>query len=149
YLPGVGGYDRKVQAYSAILSTKLGIVNLTAVSGYNVNSYSDSFDYTSTLGDCCTLPTFGVPGTVNVDQNRTNKFTQEIRLAAVLGERFDALLGGFYTHESSKYTQVTEAEDPATGLIVPGSPDYFRFPTSYSEYAVFADLTTHITDQFD
>lgn len=149
YLPGVGGYDREVQAYSAIANAQFGSVNLTAVSGYNVNSYSDSFDYTSTLGECCTLPAFGVTGTVNIDQNRTSKFTQEIRLSTPFGSRFEGLLGGFYTHESSHYTQVTEAEDNTTGAIVPGSPDFFRFPTTYQEYAAFADLTTHITDQFD
>jgi len=43
YLPGVGGYNRKVQAYSAGLNARLGSVDLTAVSGYNINAYHDSW----------------------------------------------------------------------------------------------------------
>ena len=42
YLPGIGGYNRRVQAYSAILTGKLGTFNLTSVSGYNINAYADS-----------------------------------------------------------------------------------------------------------
>ena len=45
YLPGIGSYDRKIQAYSANLTAKLGGVELTAVSGYNINHYSDSIDF--------------------------------------------------------------------------------------------------------
>jgi hypothetical protein len=42
YPPGVGAYQKEIQAYDATLTAKLGPVNLTAVSGYSVYEFSDS-----------------------------------------------------------------------------------------------------------
>ena len=86
---------------------------------------------------------------MNLDNNETKKFTQEVRLATPIRSRVDWLMGLFYTHEASYFTETTEAENATTGEIVAGSPDNFRFPTTYAEYAAFTDLTFHVTDQFD
>jgi outer membrane receptor protein involved in Fe transport len=52
YVRGAGGYDRKAQAYSAILKAKFGASDFTSVTGFNSNSYSDGFDYTPSLILC-------------------------------------------------------------------------------------------------
>jgi len=147
YIRGTGGYERKAQAYSAIMTAKLGTAELTSITGYNVNQFSDSYDLTYVLGDS-TLGQFGAPGTPATEHNRTNKITQEVRLADSIGTRFDWLVGAFYTHERSQYAQDLLAEDPASGNIV-GQWAHYSAPATYEEYAAFADLTVHFTNRFD
>ena len=147
-LRGTGFYERNTQAYSATLTAKLGRAELTSVSGYNVNDYSTSFDYTYALGGLTDL-FFGVPGTPFLENSKTTKFTQEIRLSAPIGQRFDWLLGAFYTDEDTpSFTQHILAVDPATGAVVDTWLDETR-ATTFSEYAAFTDLTFHVTDRFD
>src|SRR4029077_353238 len=50
YIPGIGAYDRHVQVHIATLKAKIGDVDLVSISGYNVNQFSDSWDYTFALG---------------------------------------------------------------------------------------------------
>ena len=148
YIPGVGGYDRKVQAYSATLTTKVGGVDLTTISGYSVNSFSDSFDYTSGLGGLTNAFFPGFMGSPLFYDNTTNKFTQELRLSAPIGETFDWLFGAYYTHEHSTYIDNIQAANATTGAIV-GTGLYESFPTTYEDYAAFTDLTFHFTERFD
>jgi iron complex outermembrane recepter protein len=155
YLRGTGAYDRKVQAYSATLTAKLGNVDLTSVSGYNINTYSDSYDVTYAYASLTQYGVpgtgfngFGVPGSPAPERDKTNKFTQEVRLSAPIGDTLDWLLGAFYTHEASQYSQNVLAENPDTGAIV-GQSFATDFRPTYTEYAAFADLTFHLTEKFD
>jgi iron complex outermembrane recepter protein len=147
YIPGVGEYARHVQAYIATLRARLGNVDLVSITGYNINQFSDSWDYTFALGSF-TQQQFGVTGTPISNYNRTAKFTQEIRLTSSIGDRFDWLLGGFYTHEDSDYVQYLLAADANTGAVV-GTWCNCSFPQKYSETAAFADLTYHASPSFD
>jgi iron complex outermembrane recepter protein len=147
YLPGVGAIEKSVQAYSATLTAKVGSAELTAVSGYNVNKYSDTYDLTYFFASL-TQAQFGVTGTPSPEMNQTEKFTQEVRLSTPIGNRVDWLLGVFYTHEESRYQQDILAANPQTGAIV---GDFYNvsFSPTYREYAGFTDLTFHATDRFD
>ena len=147
YIPGVGAYARHVQVYMATLRAKLGNVDLVSISGYNVNEFSDSWDYTFLLASA-TQNQFQVSGTPISNYNRTGKFTQEIRLSSSVGQSIDWLLGGFYTHEDSQYVQYLLAENTASGAIV-GTWCNCSFPQVYAESAAFADLTYHFTSRFD
>ena len=147
YLPGTGASDRKFQAYSAILSAKLGTATLTAISGYNINQYSDSYDLTYILGPVTELVFPGIQGTSAPEQNKTSKFSQEVRLAVPFGSQVDWLIGGFYTHEHAQYAQQLLAVD-GTGAAV-GVDQTIFFVTNYTEYAAFSDLTVRFTDRFD
>jgi iron complex outermembrane receptor protein len=149
YIRGVGGSDKTVQAYSLALQAKLGIAELTSVSGYNVNSYKDSFDYTYAFESYgLSQSSFGVTGSPVFDDSKTKKFTQELRLSMPVAERVDWLLGAFYTHESSALVQTISAEDTVTGAVV-GNGIAFNSPTTFAEYAAFTDLTFHVTDRLD
>jgi outer membrane receptor protein involved in Fe transport len=162
YLPSTGGYETKVQAYSATLKAKLGNVDLTAISGYNVASIASLSDFTYAFGlftqygttltgplcpTCSTFAGFGVPGTGIPSDITTRKFTQEIRLSAPIGQHFDWLLGAFYTHEA------LQNEGGLLALAPTGAPagtwETSNSPATYAEYAGFADLTCHVTDRFD
>ncbi len=133
-LPGTGWYDRRLKVYSATLSADLGPTELTAASGYSINTLVDALE----LG----------PGVAVPEDNETRRFTQEVRLTVPMGERVEWLFGGFYTRERSDYLQVVNLLDPATGAFITGIGS-ISFPTTYDEYAAFADLTFRVSDRFD
>lgn len=143
---GTGWYDRKVQAYDATFQTRLGIVDVTSVTGYNVNAYADSLDFSFGLGSTI-LPIFGVSGAPLINDNETKKFTQEIRLSIPITDRLELLAGGYYTDEDSTATQFVFAQNAATGATA-GTYLSVDVPTSYSDLAAFADLTFRFTDRF-
>jgi outer membrane receptor protein involved in Fe transport len=151
YIRGAGGYvggsDRTVQAYSSTVTGKLGIADLTAVTGYNVDTAHDSFDFTYVFGPL-NQGQFGVTGAPDLILARTRKFTQELRLSLPIGQKVEWLFGAFYTHEDTAGEQAIVAADVTgaqvgTGIIFGGPP------STYAEYAAFTDLTFHFTDRFD
>ena len=148
YIRGVGASKSTMQANSATLTAKIGGIDLVVLSGYNVNSFNASEDYSSLIYGTFAQSIFGVNGAPLPEYNKTKKFTQEVRLSAPIGDHFDWILGGFYTHEDSLLTQGINAEDPATGAIV-GNLLNLQLPSTYSEYAGFADLTYKVSDRFD
>ncbi len=148
-----GGYDRRIEAFSANLNARLGDVKLTSVTGYNVTRTSDSFDFTWAFGPFTknglgSFPGFGVSGTPFVEDNRSHKFSQEFRLSVPVGPILDWLFGVFYTHEDTNPAGGYLAVDPATGAVVGRWLDQQSTET-YTEYAAFTDLTFHVTDRFD
>jgi iron complex outermembrane recepter protein len=140
---GSGGYDVKVQAYNATVKAKLGSAELTAVSGYNINTSSFRFDLTPFFD-----PMQQTTGYPSVEALEVRKFTQEIRLSGPLGSHFEWLVGGFYTHEETPQTQSILVTDYRTGTVS-DTAELIDFPSTFREYAVFADLTWHLTDSFD
>lgn len=146
YARGVGPYDRKSQAYSATLAAKVGTFDLTSISGYNINSFTDSWDYSFGLGPY--VQSFGVTGAPVFDNNRTSKFTQEIRGATPIGPYIDWLVGAFYTHERSRFVQRIVASDPLSGTEA-GEFGRISYPTTYDEYAGFTDVTVRLAPKFD
>jgi outer membrane receptor protein involved in Fe transport len=148
-VPGLGRYDIKNQAYSAVVNARLGRADLTALSGYNINRIFDSLDYTPFLGaGSPVLFGAGVTATPYAENQRVRKFSQEVRLSMPLGAKVDWLMGAFYTDESASRVQQIYAENPTTGVIAGQWLDN-RFPTSYTEYAAFTDFTFHVTDRFN
>lgn len=139
YNPQCCAYEKKLQAYSAIVNAKLGNVDLTSVSGYNVNTFSNAIDYG--YG-------FGIPS-VSLPSGRTRKFTQEMRASVSLGPMVEWLVGGFYTHEDIAYGVNVAAVDPTSGALAASLLAYPSIPNKYTEYAGFTDLTVHFTDRFD
>jgi iron complex outermembrane recepter protein len=147
YVPRVGAYDRKVQAYSAILTGKIGAIEITSISGYNSTDFTDSFDFTYALGGFA-QQLFGQGGAPVYTEDKNRKFSQELRLTTSLGDHVDWLVGAFYTHEDSPQAQNVESENLLTGAPA-GSLLSLYVPTTYSEYAGFTDITIHFTAGFD
>jgi outer membrane receptor protein involved in Fe transport len=147
YIRGTGASNGNIQAYSATLTAKLGNVDLTVLSGYNVRHGHIVLDETHFFGTL-TESLYGVGGGGLIDDNNTDRFTQEVRLSGLIGERVDWLVGGGYTHEDSSVTQEITAIDPISGAVV-AIGYHSSFPSTYKEYAAFGDLTFHVTDQFD
>jgi outer membrane receptor protein involved in Fe transport len=150
YIRGVGAYDREVQAYSAVLKDKVGNIDLTALTGYNTYSIRDSLDYSEVFG-ALGQTNFGVAGAGFFDNINFNRFTQELRLSAALGEKIDWLLGGFYSHEVDKYQWPVLAINPTSGAVAGnfGTYNSTDAPITYTEASAFADLTLHVNDRID
>ena len=146
-IPGSGASNRALEAYTATIRANLGTVALTSLSGYTSLRNTQYDDYTNALSTF-TQSNFGVAGTVIYESNPTDKVSQEIRFASTFGQWIDWLVGGFYTHEYSHEIEDLFAENPTTAAYV-GTGLHDDLPYTFSEYAVFADLTLHVTDRFD
>jgi iron complex outermembrane receptor protein len=145
---GTGPSDGKIQAYSAVVNAKLGAgINLVSLSGYNIQQAQTSVDVSSAYG-AIAQQVYGIGTTGLISASRTDKFSQEVRLSAPIGTHFDWLLGGFYTHEDSTVTQDINVISPESGSVVTTGLRTTS-PSTYAESAGFADLTWHLTDQFD
>ena len=146
-IAGTGGSNIDLEAHALTLKAKLGGIDLTSVSGFNIKKYKDSQDFSYGLGTY-TDSVFGVTGTPQVERDHINRFTEELRLSSSIGQHIDWLAGVFYDYESSHYLDQFLATVPATGEIQ-GIFAYAPVPNTFTEYAGFADLTYHFTDDFD
>jgi outer membrane receptor protein involved in Fe transport len=144
---GPGAHVSRVGVYTANVTAKLGDLDLTSVSGYSTNKAENRFDFSPIYGFYANQ-FFGVGGTLFTYKTETKKFTQEFRASSSIGQKFDWLLGVFYTHERSPVDGPIEATDLTTGAPVGSLGDY-NYSITVAEYAAFADLTVHFTDQFD
>jgi iron complex outermembrane receptor protein len=146
-MPGTEAYTVEARLYSATLTAKFAGIDFTSVSGYAVNKYDELGDYSLLLGSLAES-TYDVAGASARNYFETEKFTQEFRLSSSVGQRLDWLAGAFYTHESTPANQTWFANEPTTGAAV-GELINYSEPSTVMEYALFADLTVHFTDQFD
>jgi iron complex outermembrane receptor protein len=82
------------------------------------------------------------------ENETTDKFTQEIRLASTGTKPLEWLIGGFYTHETSGNEQAFVLRDSG-GQQAPNDLFTFSSPSRYEEYAAFGDLTYRLTSRLD
>ena len=157
--------DIEYRLYSATLDWDLGGVSLQSVTSYS--EFLDDFerdvatlDLIGTGLGTAQLLTFAysTPGTTDnllsgvLFQNTgTDKFTQEFRLVSPESEKFEWLLGAFYTDEDSLIHQEALAVTPATNDVVADIPQYadIGINSTYEELALFGNATWHVTDRFD
>jgi iron complex outermembrane receptor protein len=137
-LPDSGWSKKQSQVYSGTLNANFGSVTLTAVTGYSVNRFRDVLDLSDLFGTAAS----------RTEDNRTTKFTQEVRLSGSVGPSIDWLIGGFYNFEKSAYRQATFLNNAATGAST-SQLSSANFPSTFKEYAGFADVTFHLSDRFD
>jgi outer membrane receptor protein involved in Fe transport len=141
-------FDQNFRLVSGTINYDFGGVKLTSITSYQTNKTFVIQDLTSVEGPFLS-PLF--PNLVGVGaENRvsTKKFTQEVRLSTQIAKTFDLITGAFYTHEKSNVQQSFPLFD-ASNNIIPFVLFDGQTPTIYREYAVFGDLTWHITDKFD
>jgi iron complex outermembrane receptor protein len=147
-IPGADFYNSKAQAYSAILTAKLGGLALTSLTGYNVDTIRSSFDTTQGFPPGFINQYFPVNGITFPSNSDTHKFTQEFRLASPGGQWLDWLAGAFYTHEYDPSFEGYFAADTTTGQIA-GVGLGVPAALTLSEYAAFTTLTFNLTDRLN
>ena len=137
-LRGTEQYYTTIRLYSATVKAKIGSLDFTSITGYGDNKNLDVSDYTSLYGTPSDGPFF----------SRTEKLSQEFRLSSSGGRTLDWLAGAFYTHENSPVDLPSNKVDPTTGAQTGLLIDYY-YPSTLTEYALFGDVTFHITDRLD
>ncbi|MGA2951428.1 MAG: TonB-dependent receptor [Caulobacteraceae bacterium] len=145
-------YTQALQLYDLHLDWDLKWATLTSVSSYQRFENNNTQDLTDYLG--VYLPLFGLtaePGQVDFHQHYVlSKWTQELRLASPTGQRFEWMLGGFYTHESGVNDEIYDGNDGSGAPLTALNPlEFADLPSTYQEYAFFGDLTWHVTGWFD
>jgi outer membrane receptor protein involved in Fe transport len=164
----------KYRVYSGLVNWDFGFANLTSSTSWSKFNESFDTDFTFALGSLVNLlanlgplvPLLGLPpeaiiadpavtrplSVLLVQDTSTDKFTQEVRLASPASDKFEWLLGAFYTHEKSAIDpQNVFATEFGTHEIAPDvKPLYLIFLRStYKEYAGFANGTWHASPHFD
>src|SRR3984893_2634325 len=157
--PTYGTYDQayptfqpsnySLTLYSATLNYDMPWAKLTPISGYQVNNGTSSTD-NSLIYDAA-LAVLGAgadPWSLYVNTT-TKKFTEEVRLASHENDYFQWLVGGFLNNE--KTYEIVDLFDFANpgGTFFGLSPFTSFLPSTYREYAAYADGTVFITRQFE
>ena len=156
-------FDTKYRIFNATIDWDFAAARLVSVTSYATFEQDQHIDaaiasgltggpplasvVTYYFGNDVTRPLSAVlPETVSTD-----KFTQELRLVSHENKTFDWLIGGFYTNEDSKVQQDIFAVEAGTETIATGIPTLasVSLPTTYEEFALFANATWHITSRFD
>jgi outer membrane receptor protein involved in Fe transport len=131
------------EIYSARIGVDLGFAELTSVSAWSKSRVATVEDSTNRFGFVLG-PYPGYTGVLFNNGSRTNKFSQEIRLAGS-GPAIDWLVGGFYTKEKSDAPQSLVATGSGADVVAYAGLN----PSRYRDQAVFADVTYHATPEFD
>jgi iron complex outermembrane recepter protein len=140
-------FDR-LQVYAATLKARLGDVDLTSVSGYSINSFSNMYDSTG-YNSSEAQSLYGVTGATDSQSFSARKLTQEIRATSTSFQKLDWLGGLFFTHENTVGNIPLEAVNATTAAPAGPLINFHDGPIRLQEYAVFGDLTYHFTDQFN
>ena len=138
-------FESQYDQYSATMNFELGSITLTSVTSYSDVEYSVTADASRSFG--AALGGILVDVLYTFDQK---KLTQEIRLASSAENRFEWMVGAFYTDEDNDVGQLVSAYDPGTGELIPGFNPLalISLPNEYQEYAAFLNGTYKFTDAF-
>ncbi len=150
-LRDTGIYDRKSEVYSALMNARLGSVELTSVTGYNIDDVKTNADASIVWGPLA-IPGYGVNAVQQPYIQRNSKFTQEIRALVPLTDRIRWLFGAFYTRENLDSISIFLPSDPVTGASVTPSLTSFWYSgvhVVFKERSAFTNFTFDITDRFD
>ncbi|MEO6256761.1 MAG: TonB-dependent receptor [Sphingomicrobium sp.] len=152
-----GNLDYRV--YNALVNYDLGFATLTSSTSFSKQNQTRRQDLTFNLSPTIEFLTglitgTAVPNELVLDQKTSSKkITQEVRLASHDNDRFEWLVGGYYTHEKGLINQ------EFIGLV-PGTETQITFPdpfnplaqvnlnSKYQEMAGFANATLHLNDRF-
>jgi outer membrane receptor protein involved in Fe transport len=166
----------KYRLYNGLVDYDFGFANLTSSTSYGSSEESFTLDAVPILANGLTFilgpfnpnrlafPILGAPfppepltfdpiGPFENQQTDVHKFTQEFRLASPSNQKFEWMLGAYYTKETGKIDQAIGSIDLATGqpFGIPALDDLAtaRIDSKYRELAGFANVTYHLTDRFD
>jgi len=142
-------FFQRFSLFDASITYDLGGATITSVSSYQDVKTTVDADDTPYFGPLFSDFDLGAFSSVGAPQElETKKYTQELRAVSKGSQWLDWLIGAFYTHESSQNIQSFDLKD-LSGQTVPNDLYQYSGPTTYQEYAGFADLTFHITSKFD
>lgn len=159
----------KYSLYDATVAYDFGFANLLSSTSFGKNNQTFRDDLTLPFGTYVNflfgplnpnVPGFPFPqlttdpiGLYQDQQTNVSKFTQEVRLASPSNDRFEWMVGGYYTHEKGKIDQSIPGVDLTTRQIftIPliDSLATALLTSKYRELAGFTNATLHLTSRFD
>ena len=139
--------------YSATIDYDFGAATLTSATTYSKTQSVQVQDASYAFGVLFPLLTGGAiaPGVTPFSLDLgLKKWTQEVRLASPSGGRFEWLIGGFFTDETTSNAQLVRSFDMAGNPIAALDPlATVALPATYKEYAVFGNATFKLSEQFE
>ena len=155
-------FSDKFKLADLTASLDLGSMTLTSVSSYTDRDVLVLRDATALTGSI-TGGSIGLAQNVYTlnaplrDTTGIKLFTQEVRLASNEAERFDWLVGAFYSKMDRDYAQYLDVKGftaltgiPTKTLRAPTDALYFStVPYTLSQYAVFGEGTYRVNDKLD
>lgn len=150
--------------YTGTVDYDLGFATLTSITSYSEQTRDELGDISTNaargLANAIYAPT--APNTVGLafeNDVEVEKFTQEVRLQSVDSDRFEWLIGTYYTDEKTALIQeflpfelATQGFLPTQGTFGPFTFDRFvvaGISAKYEEIAGFANATFKFSDRFD
>ena len=142
--------DVKYRVYNATAGVDLGLADLTSSTSYSTQKQDFRSDFSFALSSLVGTIVGQENDFFQVQETDSKKFTQEARLSSQT-DRFDWLVGGYYTNEDGLIRQDFVASAPGSVEPLTGIPllGLAQVTSDYEEYAGFADVTIHFTDRFD
>lgn len=147
-------FTKKIVLLELTVDINLGWADFTSATGYSHTETNQVTDGTTTYGQAPLLVGSDATGIApfGLDLN-LDKFSQELRLTSKTGERFEWQVGAFFTYEDAANTQSlflrqldgTKFTGP---LAILNTLAVIEIPSTYTEYAGFANGTYHFTDQW-
>lgn len=156
--------ELEYRLYAGTIDYDFGFATATSITSY-------STQFRNELGDISTIAARGLanalyaptaPNTIGLafeNDVDVDKFTQEVRLQSPDSDRFEWLLGVYYTDEDTGLIQEFLPFSLATQSLLPtqvvfGGQTLQHFVTAtilanYEEIAGFASATWHVSDRFD
>ncbi len=151
-----GSNEIAYRLYNGTVEWDLGFANLVSATSYSTFDQTIHDESSTISGGIvpATIDLFFATGPVDVfldQETDQRKFTQEVRLSSPDNDRFEWLLGAYFTRETGKITQDLNAYDEGTDNVVVDGATLADIDINsiYKEYAGFANATLHITDRFD
>lgn len=156
--------DLDYRLYSGTVDWDLGFAGLTSVTSYAKQDQVQLSDLTANALRATTNAIYAptAPNSVGLAGDVTigvEKFTQELRLASPDSDRFEWLIGAYYTKEDTALSQRFFPFTLATGAPIPpagsfGPLTFQQFITAqinadYEEIAAFGSFTLHLGDRFE
>jgi outer membrane receptor protein involved in Fe transport len=159
HAPTLGTYDQEfptaqpatsaVTLYQGTVNWTLPFAKFTSITAYQINDGRSNTDESEVYDAALGLFGGGADAwQLHVDDH-TRKFTQELRLSSQDTGWFQWLVGGFLDHQqTSEIVNLLDASNPG-GLFLGLPPFISNLPSTYREFAGYADATVKLTSQFD
>jgi iron complex outermembrane receptor protein len=141
----------RYRLYSGVVDLDLGFANLVSATSYSTLAQDFIADLTPQFGGLIGA-IFGVPNDFGQQQlTNVKRFTQELRLQSAPNDRFEWLVGAYYTREKGIIDQDFNAFTPGTLTPITGLPllGAATINSRYREIAGFANATIHFGERFD
>lgn len=149
YIPEAA--DVRYRVFNGTGVFDLGFADLTTATSYGTLTQDFRVDFTLLISP--TLQAIlGIPNEAfNGQITRVKRFTQEVRLSSQKSDRFQWLLGAYYSDEKGLIDQNVHVVTPHTFTDLPGLPvvGVGSIDSKYKEYAAFANTTIKLAERFD